>query len=264
MNACQTSIGEVQERIVHQMEGQVVPYKNQLSLAEVQAALSYDPASGVFLWKISPAKNVKAGTEAGCVKACRSAKDGKSVSYRYIRLGHEVPAARVAWLMSHGEWPSGRVRFRDGDTLNLRLDNLFVSDALAAAYDTKDPEQRRAYHRAHRQQFPESRRDSDLRKKYGVSLQDYLVMHLAQNGKCAICEQPETQMRGGKVKALAVDHCHDTGAIRGLLCCDCNQAIGKLKDDRNILLAAIKYLDKHTSNVINLAEAAHAAEENLL
>ena len=238
------------------MEGQAVPYKNQLSLAEVEAALSYDPASGVFIWKISPAKNVKAGTEAGCVKATR-VKNGETVSYRYLRLGHEVPAARVAWLFAHGEWPSGRIRFRDGNPLNLALDNLFVSDALLKSYDTSDSEQRKAYHRDHRVQFPTTWKNADLMRKFGINLAEYSAMHLAQNGKCAICDQPETHMRGGKVKALAVDHNHTTGAIRGLLCSDCNTGIGKLKDNRNVLIAALKYLDKHsgaTPNVVKFSE----------
>ncbi|KPK13993.1 MAG: hypothetical protein AMJ56_00350 [Anaerolineae bacterium SG8_19] len=66
----------------------------------------------------------------------------------------------------------------------------------------------------------------------------------AQNGVCAICNQPETHMRNGKLKALAVDHDHKSGAIRGLLCSDCNTGIGKLKDDHKVLQSAIQYLEK--------------------
>jgi hypothetical protein len=52
------------------------------------------------------------------------------------------------------------------------------------------------------------------------------------------------------VKALAVDHNHETGALRGLLCCDCNQALGKFQDSRDILLKAIRYLDKHDGKTV--------------
>jgi len=46
----------------------------------------------------------------------------------------------------------------------------------------------------------------------------------------------------GKVKALAVDHCHQSGAVRGLLCADCNMGIGKLKEDPLVFQSAIQYL----------------------
>lgn len=58
-----------------------------------------------------------------------------------------------------------------------------------------------------------------------------------QGGTCAICHGTET------VGRLAVDHCHSTGRVRGLLCTNCNQAIGKLKDDSQLLRNAINYLE---------------------
>ena len=63
----------------------------------------------------------------------------------------------------------------------------------------------------------------------------YNAMWLAQDGKCAICRQV-------CIKALAVDHCHKTGKIRGLLCMRCNTALGMFKDDPALLLKAIEYL----------------------
>jgi hypothetical protein len=62
-----------------------------------------------------------------------------------------------------------------------------------------------------------------------------------QGGVCAICTQPETSKR---YKTLAVDHCHTSGRIRGLLCSSCNRGIGLLKDDTDVLQAAIKYLNQ--------------------
>jgi hypothetical protein len=76
-------------------------------------------------------------------------------------------------------------------------------------------------------------------------LKQYGDMLLAQNGKCKICKQAETATRNGRVKALAVDHDHETGEIRGLLCVQCNTGLGKFKDDRNLMLSAIKYLDEY-------------------
>ena len=93
--------------------------------------------------------------------------------------------------------------------------------------------------------FPDRDRNSQLQRTFGIDLNDYIRMAVEQNNLCAICGQPETQMRGGKVKALAVDHNHTTGTIRGLLCSDCNTGLGKLRDSQTILNAAIAYLDRY-------------------
>ena len=57
-----------------------------------------------------------------------------------------------------------------------------------------------------------------------------------------------TATRLGKVRALSVDHDHQTGKVRGLLCSDCNTGIGKLKEKRETFLSAIKYLDFHSES----------------
>ena len=157
-----------------------------------------------------------------------------------------------------GEWPKRRIKFKNGDPTDIRYDNLIEFNGVDKAFDWDSPDAQSAYMKAYREESPKHWKHTDLLRRFGVSLQQYGDMLLAQDGKCAICGQPETQMRGGKVKALAVDHCHTTGKVRGLLCVDCNQAIGKLKEDRNILLSAIRYLDKHkdTSNVIPIEGAA--------
>ena len=69
-----------------------------------------------------------------------------------------------------------------------------------------------------------------------------------QNHKCAICELDEVDSLHGK---LSVDHCHRTGKIRGLLCVNCNTAIGKLKDSDALLQKAINYLVKHRESTVN-------------
>lgn len=232
-----------------------MPFENRnLTVSELREKLNYDPETGVFLWKVAPARNIRAGATAGCTKASRTKGGGDVVAYRYIRLGHEVPAGRVAWAMHYGEWPLSKLLFVDGDTLNLRIENLREANSLLAKYDRNDPEQRKAYLRDHREAFPKVWKDTYLRRDFGIDLAQYASMAAAQDNKCAICREPETQMRGGKVKALAVDHDHTAGHVRGLLCSDCNTGLGKLKDSRSVLLAAIKYLDKHAAspNVVSL------------
>ncbi len=200
----------------------------------VLEALDYDPSTGTFVWKIKPAKNVNAGSVAGA--------SSKGNSYRYMTLdGEEVTTARMAWFYVNGYWPDNRIRFKNKDKSDCRYDNLTLFNGIGG-----DRETNAIYMRDHRRAHPELWRNTHLMRNFGISLAEYAEKAAEQDNKCAICNQPETQMRGGKVKALAVDHNHTTGAVRGLLCVDCNQAIGKMKEDRNILLAAVKYLDKHS------------------
>jgi len=84
-------------------------------------------------------------------------------------------------------------------------------------------------------------------KNYGVSLGEVEEMFLEQGGKCAICKQEGFKMRDVHKSSLNLDHCHDTGLVRGLLCHNCNRALGLLKDDKNILSNAIEYLEGATT-----------------
>lgn len=67
-------------------------------------------------------------------------------------------------------------------------------------------------------------------------------MVVAQDGRCAICREEETATARGRVRSLAVDHDHETGAVRGLLCSRCNTALGLFRDNPALLLEAIAYL----------------------
>lgn len=76
--------------------------------------------------------------------------------------------------------------------------------------------------------------------KYGITQEAYEELLAAQEGRCAIC-------RGIDFKPwdrLVIDHCHDTGVIRGLLCHSCNVCIGQAKDDPTVLRAAVEYLER--------------------
>lgn len=76
----------------------------------------------------------------------------------------------------------------------------------------------------------------------------YDQMRSAQNDTCAICKQPEAVLRpSGSVKNLAVDHCHDTGKIRELLCSNCNMMLGLLGDDPERMERAAEYLREHAA-----------------
>lgn len=88
-------------------------------------------------------------------------------------------------------------------------------------------------------------REWALNRKFKITSEDYNQILQSQNGACAICCQEETHVyRSGKKKELAVDHCHKTNRIRGLLCFNCNQALGRFKDDPERMKRAIEYLRK--------------------
>lgn len=99
------------------------------------------------------------------------------------------------------------------------------------------------YQKAYRVLNIETIRSKELKKRYGISLDDWNQMYEEQNGVCKICGRPESKVdkRLGAPRKLAVDHCHDTGKIRGLLCTECNQAIGLLHHDPKILKSALEY-----------------------
>lgn len=103
-------------------------------------------------------------------------------------------------------------------------------------------EQQRKWRDANRQYNSDRQRQYQIKAKYGMSLEDYEVMFEAQGRVCAICGTDNPHNRW---KVFAIDHCHETGEIRGLLCNKCNRGIGLLDDDPDRLTAAADYLLRH-------------------
>ena len=93
----------------------------------------------------------------------------------------------------------------------------------------QNPELRRKRKRKHKKQT-----GAWLRHEYGLTIEAYQAMKSGQGDVCAICRHP--------FDPLNVDHCHDTGRVRGLLCRGCNIGLGAFKDRPERLAAAISYL----------------------
>ena len=91
--------------------------------------------------------------------------------------------------------------------------------------------------------------DRVLRKDFGITLKQFKALCEEQKGLCWICGN--TDPRG---ENLAIDHCHETGAVRGLLCSDCNRALGQFKDSEELLERAIMYLQKGPAKLIEYDE----------
>lgn len=96
------------------------------------------------------------------------------------------------------------------------------------------------YAKNRRNSVPNVLRSNTYKQRYNLRIKGYDELFKAQKGVCAICQQFETNSR---VNFLGIDHDHKTGEIRGLLCHNCNSALGFFKDDPKILKRAKKYLE---------------------
>lgn len=219
--------------------------KMDLSFDEVAAAINYDPETGKFTWKIAPNRRYKAGMEIAATKTAKAPVNGRSYVYKYISLqNRQTPAARVAWLLSHGEWPNTAAQFKDGDPTNMRLDNLKLAQ-FPTEVVIRDG--RRNYKLS-----KEAQRHYGRKRYYGLTGEQYGAMLAEQKGCCAICSRPETAMVNGSPKAMHVDHCHETGMIRALLCNNCNPMLGHAKDNPETLRIAADYIERHAKRSENV------------
>lgn len=119
--------------------------------------------------------------------------------------------------------------------------NLEAERCRTAAWARANPDYIRSAGNAWKKANPErsatNSRNYWLKTIYNLTPEGYATLLTEQGGKCAICGNVPVK------KCLGVDHNHQTGAIRGLLCDDCNIALGKLKDSADLLRKAIEYLD---------------------
>lgn len=114
-------------------------------------------------------------------------------------------------------------------------------DANAAR--SADPERFRTQHKEWRDANREHLRTYHRKKLYGLDGTTFQDLLEAQDGKCAICgREPSGRPRD---KVLHVDHDHETGIVRALLCHDCNKALGCLRDSSEIAEKAMRYLRQH-------------------
>lgn len=100
----------------------------------------------------------------------------------------------------------------------------------------KNPEKQKAQHKERYKKDKEKYKNLDLKRRFGITIEEYKQMLIIQDNKCAICSQVDP------IRALAVDHCHYTDRVRGLLCTNCNNGLGRFKDNIINLEKAIKYL----------------------
>jgi len=109
--------------------------------------------------------------------------------------------------------------------------------AQAKAWRDRNLEKARTRAKARYEREPETWRNSQLERRYGLTLEDYRALFEKQGETCAACHSIEP--RGGR---WVLDHCHETGMIRGILCNQCNLALGQVGDSTDLLLDLLNYL----------------------
>lgn len=104
---------------------------------------------------------------------------------------------------------------------------------------------RRAIQRAYRNSRPGYHRNHNLKQRYGITPEEYESILAAQNFMCAICEVEISHALEYKTgRTVAVDHNHETGEIRGILCSKCNLVLGHARESTDILYKSIVYLSE--------------------
>jgi hypothetical protein len=128
-------------------------------------------------------------------------------------------------------------------------------DATKKALATKKKQKWRA---ANKERVRTYSREWSFKYKYGITLAQYEEMKIEQGHRCAICGEHEDNIPRQKTRknldgtqnlasALVVDHCHNSGKVRKLLCFKCNQGLGSFKEDPLILEQALRYVREECS-----------------
>lgn len=178
----------------------------------------------------------------------------------------DIQVEKIKWKTKSGEQKEGeqyrcRICRREKD---MKYKHSHKDERLAynKKWREENREQVNANERRRRKEIPEKYKEwsKNQRDRLGklwslresvrlrnISVDDYNKMHEEQNGLCAICQKENTQKsrKEGDICRLAIDHCHITGHVRALLCGSCNKGLGHFKDDIDLLLTAVTYLESH-------------------
>jgi hypothetical protein len=138
-----------------------------------------------------------------------------------------------------GDFPRSKNR-KDGHGTRCKTCQREYSKQWYKRNRAKRNEQTKTYYQQNERQF----RENAYRSKYGIGVEDYERMVEEQKGVCALCSKPEAAKdgRSGRVRRLAVDHCHETEKVRGLLCYRCNHLIGCLGDNLEAAERLVRYM----------------------
>lgn len=115
----------------------------------------------------------------------------------------------------------------------------------AQKYPERAREAQKRYNAKHPDRVRRRQRDHQLKRHYGMSVEQFEELLAKQGHKCAVCERDNSKDDAVGKRRWHVDHCHKTKNVRGVLCPACNMALGLLKDDTRVLQKAISYLESY-------------------
>lgn len=137
-------------------------------------------------------------------------------------------------------YPAPRYKF--GVTARCRPCTMEATNTWRAANAEKTRESAKRHYYKDHERSKELQRKRKMRSQYGLEPEEFDQMLVDQDGVCAVCGGVQSNGR-----RLAIDHNHETGEVRGLLCDSCNHGLGNFRDDPHLMKTAIKYL-RRTSN----------------
>jgi hypothetical protein len=135
---------------------------------------------------------------------------------------------------------TARERARYAASEAVRADSAWRARTRTPEQKARQREYTRRWQRNNAERTKATRVRRELRKRYGLTPEDYERMRTEQNGACPICMRPFED----RPRAVHVDHCHTTGRVRGLLCESCNLGIGKFRDCPDSLRRAAEYIER--------------------
>jgi hypothetical protein len=198
---------------------------------------------------------------SGVCRACHTvrqrmckANNQEKAKRKQLADSHKRRTKRIAVLTALGQWPplertteEGRycTRCKIRQPLDQFPRHAKASDGLRV-YCRKCGNTALREARAKKPEaYKNYKLERTLKLKYGLTMATYRALLEAQGSRCAIC-RVGLEQRVGKI---AVDHCHETNAVRGILCSCCNLAIGLFKENEDALRSAILYLRKARGDI---------------
>jgi len=186
----------------------------------------------------------------GQAKTCNHCKKSKPIESYYLSKGAKDghrPTCIECWRVIHHRTSEQNKEYREKYGKRIRA---YDRERIKPGYKKKE---KALYDKRYRDSDIKKQKNWAMKRNFGITLDQYEQMFKNQNGLCGICFQPEVRksIRSDKPKNLAVDHCHESGTVRGLLCQDCNTGVGLFKDSPLLMIKAAKYLKKLESQGVS-------------
>jgi hypothetical protein len=121
------------------------------------------------------------------------------------------------------------------------VSEFYRSNKVYYQKECKTCNRERKYKWHQTEQGKRSSANTKLKARFGITIDEYEAMYEQQGGKCLCCGDTESYLG----HRLAVDHCHETGKIRGLLCKSCNVGLGNLKENKQFISNLLKYVENY-------------------